>query len=86
MIRRILKGHLFENDGPCSGQYISANLWKFTLMKMLKAVLEVLHVAINKKKKLNAYDWKERKVSLFTDDMIVYIANSKESIKEKENS
>lgn len=30
--------------------------------------------------KLSAYDWKEIKVSLFTDDMIVYIANSKDSI------
>jgi len=34
-------------------------------------------------KKINAYDWKEIKVSLFTDDMIVYIANSKESILKK---
>lgn len=50
-------------------------------MKMLKAVLEVPHMAINKKKKLNAYDWKE--ISLFTNDRIVYIANSKESTKKK---
>lgn len=55
-------------------------------MKMLKGVGNSTHG--NKQEKLNAYDQKERKVSLLTDDMIVCIANSKESIKKKkkENS
>lgn len=37
-------------------------------MKMLKGVGNSTHG--NKQEKLNAYDQKERKISLFTDDMI----------------
>lgn len=52
MIRKVLKMHLFENDGPHSGQCILANLQTFTLIKMFKAVPEVLHMAIKQEKEI----------------------------------